>query len=724
MSFFTRIKSHKVLIVALSIGLLTFLLYAPTMRNEFIVWDDQNYVVQNPHVSGGLSWPEIIWAFTANYEANWHPLTWISHMADCQFFGLNPAGHHLTNILFHVANTLLLFFWLNRVTRKTARSALVAVFFGWHPLHVESVAWVAERKDVLCAFFWMLTLITYTRYVEFSKTHDSKIKFFYILSLFTFALSLMSKPMAVTLPFVLLLLDFWPYQRVNYSALPRLLREKIPFLALTLLDCFLTYAAQKNGGAVSNLTFIYRAENAIWAYLRYVSNTFWPADLAIIYPYKNHLPTDLIITSLILLFLWSGLFIYWRKRFPYMIVGWLWFLGTLIPAIGLVQVGSQALADRYMYIPSIGLLILIVWGAADLISFKSGLKRPVQGLAAILLIACFIITSVQITYWRNSFNLFTHAAEIIPDNAVAFFCLGNAFAEIGDRTNALIFYSQSVATDTNYYPSQLSLGKTLLEAGKYDEALPHFNRALQLDGKDVETEEAIGLAFLNSGHSQEAIAPLKFAADKIPDSGIAQNNLAAALIHEKRFSEALVHLQKAVQVEPKNILARYNLGFSLMMSSNFPAAVIQFEKVLELQPGYVNARYGLAQSFLKQENYAAAISACQETLRLNPDDLLALNELASLLATCPEAKFRDGVAAVQLASHACTLTQNHQPALLVALSAAQAETGNFPEAIAVIQNARILATTDGETNVLSQVDRLLNFYKNQKPFHGSLDGLL
>ena len=379
MPFKPPTKNQLFVLICLALALVTFALYAPMLRHGFINLDDQQYITANDHVRAGLTWSGVVWAFKTSEAANWHPLTWISHMTDCQMFGLNAGGHHLVNLLFHIANTLLLFFWLNKLTGALGRSFFVAALFAWHPLHVESVAWAAERKDVLSAFFWMLALIAYARFANLSKVQSPKSKVFYILALFLFACGLMSKPMVVTLPFVLLLLDFWPLQRFpisdfRFPVFFRLVLEKIPFFALAFASCLITYLVQKSGGATwsqAALPFHARIANALVAYVRYISKTFWPADLAVIYPYSRHWPAVLVGGAALVLAAWTGLFLWRARRNPHLIVGWLWFLGTLVPAIGLVQVGSQSMADRYTYIPGIGLFIVIVWGANDLLS-----RRP------------------------------------------------------------------------------------------------------------------------------------------------------------------------------------------------------------------------------------------------------------------------------------------------------------------------------------------------------------
>ena len=387
-------RNQQSALVCLVLGLVTAALYWPMLHHDFIgIYDDDAYLTENSHVSSGLTWSGVVWAFQSGYAANWHPLTWISHMLDCQLYGLNPWGHHLTNLLFHVANTLLLFLWLKQLTGTMWRSAFVAALFAWHPVHVESVAWAAERKDVLSAFFWMLTLLAYTRYVCESKVQSPKSKVFYVLALAFYALGLMSKPMVVTLPFVLLLLDFWPLNRLSKfqsqlaaSETPAtkpasyLIAEKLPFFALALAGSIIAYSVQQAGGAFWSpnvLPLQFRVANAVMAYVRYLSKAFWPVDLALIYPYPHHWSALLVMGATLTLVICSGWFIWRARRSPYLCVGWFWFLGTLVPTLGLVQVGVQSMADRYLYLPGIGLFIIVAWGLNDLISFRPQYRKPV-----------------------------------------------------------------------------------------------------------------------------------------------------------------------------------------------------------------------------------------------------------------------------------------------------------------------------------------------------------
>jgi len=746
------------LAIALVLGLVTFLLYLPVVRNDFVNFDDQGYITDNPHVNTGLSRANIVWAFTSGEQANWHPLTWISHMADCQFFGLNPGAHHLMDALLHVINTLLLFFLLKQMTGRIWPSAFVAALFGWHPLHVESVAWASERKDVLSTCFWLLTMMAYTKYVKQPRVSV------YLLALFLFACALMSKPMAVTLPFVLLLMDFWPLNRLTTENSPMgetiggrirrgtfLVFEKAPFFALALADCCVTFLVQRNGGAVMSanaLPFSYRLGNALWSYLRYVSSTLCPTDLSVIYPYKVHLPVDLVSVSIALLVIWTGLFFLWRKKFPYLLIGWLWFLGTLVPTIGLVQVGSQSMADRYMYIPGIGLFILIVWGVADVIRFHPQSRRIFVSVGVTALAVCLAATSWQISYWRNSISLFTHAIKATGDNSIAYYCLGLGYEKAGDKPDALTLYAKSVELEQNYWLAQLSLGRLLLEKGDDAEAMEHFSRAQQLAGKDEILESGLGRAFYNAGKTREAVAhlqtamqlepgnpqnhyffgvALKKAADITnaiaefdtalrlqPDYPEARYSLAETLLIAGQTNAALGQYETEVKLHPDNPEAHYNLGLAYLDNRQFAAAESEFNKNLQLTPDELKAHYQLAETFAAEKKYPDAAAQYRAALRLLPDFPDALNRLAWLLATCPDSQVRSGSEAVQLAGRACTLTGNTNQDFLTTLSAAYAEAGQFSNAVITIQ--KVQTPVAGNT---MQAGKMLKLYQAGQPFHDS-----
>ena len=479
---------HKlqIYLIYLALVLITLIAFEPLRQNGFVDYDDGKYVTANSQVQAGLNAKTIVWAFTTGHTGNWHPITWLSLMLDCELFGLDPKGHHLVNLLFHVANTLLLFWVLKGMTGAVWRSAFVAAAFALHPLHVESVAWASERKDVLSALFWMLTIAAYIRYVRQKNT------FWYLLALFAFAAGLMAKPMLVTLPFVLLLLDYWPLNRIilnskpyPLSAIRYTLYEKLPFFILSAVMSvvvFLVQQSAKSVVAIQSITLTSRAVNALAAYLMYMEKMIWPAHLAVLYPHPvNRLMVTEAAVGLFLLVVITSRIIDSAPNRKYLPVGWLWFLGTLVPVIGLVQVGQQAMADRYTYIPSIGLFIIIAWGAADLTAKWPSQKIALAASAAVVLMAMLLSTRMQVRYWKNSFTLFEHAIAVTKDNYIMQSNLGSAFRLKGDFDKAIDHYSQALKIQPDLSETHYNLALALQAKGRLDDALAHFRESLRIN---------------------------------------------------------------------------------------------------------------------------------------------------------------------------------------------------------------------------------------------------
>jgi tetratricopeptide (TPR) repeat protein len=522
-----NLKNHhyQFTVICLFLSLVTLGVYWPMMNNGFINFDDEQYVIANPHIVSGLTSSNILWAFKSGEAANWHPLTWISHMTDCDLFGLNPSGHHFVNLLFHIANTLLLFVWLRNLTNANWRSVFVAALFAWHPLHVESVAWASERKDTLSTFFWMLTLLAWTGFVK--KRSLAK----YFLALFFFACGLMSKPMVVTLPCVLLLLDFWPLNRVSltgekiFSRITFLIVEKTPFFILAAAGSAVTFLVQKTAGAMWASSWDSRVENVLLAYVRYASKLFWPHDLAIVYSYQQYWPIWLVVGAALILMIWTTLFIFRARQNPYLIVGWLWFIGTLVPAIGIVQVGAQSLADRYTYIPGIGLFILVAWGANELLDRWPDKKKFLPVVAGVALIALLGVTSIQINYWHDSTKLFLHAVEVTENNYVAENCLGKAFEKSGDNARALVCYMDAVKIEPRYPQAQFNLAICLFGFGKNSEGLEHLRAAAKLEPHNSDIQYDLGTFFLLHGSPLDAARGFRAALENRPNFPRAQREL-------------------------------------------------------------------------------------------------------------------------------------------------------------------------------------------------------
>lgn len=576
----TKPSSSKLFgLTCLVLALGTLALYWPTFHYPFINFDDNDYITNNPMVKAGLTWKGVVWAFNGIHEANWHPLTWLSLMLDYQFFGLHAGGFHFVNVLFHTANALLLFAFLRSTTGANWRSAVVAALFAWHPQHVESVAWISERKDVLSAFFWLLTMLTYARYARnpsghgMRATNDSSIEqhrvtshpwLWYALAVLFCACAMLSKPMAVTLPFALLLLDVWPLKRIELTAFPirnwkRLLLEKIPFYLLCVGVCAMTVIAQHGPGAVSSVDFSSRLGNVPVAYARYLSKMFWPVDLSIIYPYVYKWPLLLITGSGVLLLLISALTVIFFKKHTWPAIGWFWFLGTLVPAIGIVQVGAQSMADRYAYIPSIGVFIVVVWGVTELCVRRTNGKFILTLIGGCAIIGYALTASVQITYWRSTESLFVHALQVTRNNYVANNALGKTLEMAGHYEQAKRFYEEAVHIQPRYAVSQFNLGILLITLGQKTEALPHLIAAAELAPNDAE----------------------------------AQFNLGIFYLQDQKWSKAAEYFAATIKLQPNLAVAHYRYGQALVHLEKFSAAADQFREALHLQPDNANAKKAL-----------------------------------------------------------------------------------------------------------------------------------
>ncbi len=557
-----RLSSKQVFVVCVLLFGLVLWTFLPALHNGFINYDDDVYVTANTHVQGGLTWSNVAWAFENTDASNWHPLTWLSHMTDCELFGLNPQGHHLTSVLLHAINAVLLFLMLRRMTSATWRSLFVAAVFGLHPLRVESVVWIAERKDVLSMLFGLLSLLMYTVYAERRLGQKGKPWIFYILALLCFLLSLMSKPMLVTLPFVLLLLDYWPLNRFKNASAWKLVQEKTPFLLLVTASCVVTFIAQRRGGAMelmAGISFTDRCENALVSYCRYLGKLFWPDHLAIIYPVTNHWTIPIVILAAILLLALTVGTIVAHRFHPYLMVGWFWFLGTLVPVIGLVAVGEQAMADRYSYLPLIGVLIMVTWGTEEM---TRRWRHHVFGLSAVSLVTittCILSTRQNIGYWKNSETLFRHVIAVTDDN----------------------------------YSAHCNLGNSLLTQGRMEEALVELQAAVTLKPDSPQNLCNLGTALADLGRMDEAIIQFQKAEELRPDYGPAHHNLGMALEQKNQLDKAMSEYQKAVELMPSYAPAHNSLGIALAKNGHLDEAITQFQEAMRLDPSLIQAQKNL-----------------------------------------------------------------------------------------------------------------------------------
>jgi tetratricopeptide (TPR) repeat protein len=656
-------------LLAVLLVLVTMALYWPVTSYGFFDADDNNFVAANPVVQKGLTWESIKWACLNPVVCNWHPVTMWSHMLVCQVFGLKPWGHHLTNVLLHAANTGLVFLLFRLLTGALWRSVLVAALFAWHPLHVESVVWVAERKDVLSGCFGLLTLIAYACCGQ-DQSLKSKVQSpesdvsspwsvvrgpwsLHLLPLFFFALGLMSKPMLVTWPFVMLLLDYWPLRRLGpstfnfrprrseamagqLSTLLRLVREKIPFFVLAALMSVVTFVVQQRGGSLAmgeSLSLGGRSGNALISYCRHLGKLFWPTDMAVYYPHPGHWPMGKLVLAGGLVLGASVVVWVQRRRYPYLLVGWLWFVGMLVPVIGLVQTGGQAMADRHTYLPSLGLLLLAIWGANELTRRwrYQVLACSVAGGAVTIL--CLALTRQQIGYWKDSEVLFRHAVEVTKDNYVAHNMLGYELGKKGQSDEAMRQIQEAIRLQPNYAEAHNNLGSFLGQKGQTDEAIQQFQEALRLKPDGVEAQRNLGVALEKKGQEDQATSQYQQALRLKPDDAEAHNNFGVALYKKGQTEEAIRHYQEAIRLQPDYAKAHNNLGFALSKQGQTEEAIRHYQEAIRLQPDYAEAHNNLGVAFYQQRRSDEAIRQFQEALRLKPEFTEARKNLEAVLAT-------------------------------------------------------------------------------------------
>jgi tetratricopeptide (TPR) repeat protein len=739
------------------LALITFALFVPSLRHDFLKYDDQQYVTENPHVLSGLTWSGFLWAFKTFHASNWHPLTWLSHQLDCQLYGLHPAGHHLTNVLFHTANVVLLFLLLRRMTGAVWRSAFVAGLFVWHPLHIESVAWVAERKDVLSAFFFFLTLCSYVRYAE-ARGAGPEIRsprfevrgsglpapVIYLSALVFFALGLMSKPMVVTLPFVLLLLDCWPLNRFQpssqnseFKAFLPLLLEKLPFLLMSAIGCGLTLAAQQTAMvSTAGLRVSQRLEHSLLAYVHYVSALLAPRGMSIYYPYEKSVSTAVVLSAGLVLAGITILIFWFSGRRRYLVTGWLWFLGMLVPVLGLVQVGEQAWADRYTYLPSIGLFIILAWGFGDLMRLEWPGRAVLPWLAGASTAGLLALTSFQLRFWKDTRSVFEHSAQVTRKNPLAATVLGSLSAEEGKYGEAVACYRNALSYSPGFPEAHFYLGNAFDHQGDLDAAIAEYQKAIWYKPIQAQTHIRLGVAMAKQQKVAEAAAHYEAALKTNPESAIAHNNLAKLLHSQGRLEEAIRHYSDALKFDPSLAQAHNNLGILFLQKGRVAEGVAQIREALRLQPGDPESQLNLAQGLVDQQQwkeaadlfaktvtpatadpnvhfrFATALAHVQRTreamshyasaLLLQPDFPAALDGLSWLLATDPNPQFRNGVEAIRMAERACELTARKDPAKLKTLAATYAEAGRFPEAVAAVQEGLALAEASGHKELADQ----------------------
>jgi tetratricopeptide (TPR) repeat protein len=680
---------HRWTVLAVCLFLIAIVwgVFGQTLKHDFVNYDDDKYILSRPETTNGLTRQGIIWAFTHSHESsNWNPLTSISHMLDCQVYGLKAGGHHLTNILLHTVSVLLLFLLLRRMTGSLWRSAFVAGLFAVHPLHVESVAWISERKDVLSGVFFMLTLAAYLHYVR--RPSPGR----YVAVAFLFACGLLSKPMLVTVPFVLLLLDYWPLGRFaaveinaevarnpeapnevgreihvqsveisvdNVSAAPagsqpiyRLILEKIPLLFLAVGSCFLTLLEQQVAmNSMEALSLPLRISNALVSYVTYLWQMIWPANLAVFYPHLyEQVPVWHVAGAITVLLSVSVLAFALRKSRPYLVTGWLWYLSMSLPIIGIIQVGSQAHADRYTYLPHIGLYLIVAWGAVDLVAQWRKRGQVLRRAGLILILALAWEAWRQTAYWRDSKSLWTHTLAVTSDNYVA----------------------------------HNNLGLALQASGQLDDAIFHYQKAVQTNP---------GVARHNVGIA------------------LAHNNLGYALVQKGLLGDAIFHFKRALALSPDFANAYYNLGNALLQTGDIDDAIVQWHKTLAIRPDDTEARTNLGNALLTKGDLREAILHYAKVLEIAPNSVWALNDLAWIRATASDPSLRDGAEAIELAQRALRLSREENPTFLRTLAAAYGEAGRFSEAIETAHRASDLALRNDDAALARQLGRDVDLYQ-------------
>ncbi len=712
---FNRERLGQPAFICLWLALVTLLVYVPVFQAQFIGFDDDEYVFANPHVLGGITLANLRWAFVTNHAANWHPVTWISLMLNSQYFGSSAGAFHAVNLLLHVANTLLLFLWLHGATGAKWRGALVAALFALHPLHVESVAWISERKDVLSTLFWMLALVTYTDYAKTGRISR------YFFALLLFGIGLMAKPMLVSLPFVLLLLDYWPLGRFAERRTFGLLIEKLPFLAFSIASSVVTVFAQHGVHAIAPLDLapiFVRAQNAPIACIAYIGKLFWPSGLAVFYPYDRHPSLLLAFLSLAALVIVSAVAILIRRHKPYVFTGWFWFLITLVPVIGIVQVGLQSMADRYTYIPLIGLFIILAWGGWDSLN-RLRIPPFAQALgASIALVLCAGLTRAQLRYWHDSIALFQHALNVTADHGAAEANLGYALAEQGQDDKAIAHYKAVLKShprgDATVWNN---LGGSLAATGKLEEAIDAFQNALKLDPSMGDAHENLALALARKGRQQESLIHLGDAARLEPENARVHNIYAVMLGAAGRTDEAMQEFQRALRLAPDSAATHANLANLLAKQHARDEAIAQYSEALRLNPAFVEAHYNIASLLREEGRTEDAIAHYMAALQIKADYVPAMVSLAWIYATTSgKAAGQHAGEAVRLAEQACRISGCKDSGLLDTLAAAYANAGRFQEAVKTGEEAFSIAKAAGENDFADSIRARIALYKKESPF--------
>ena len=701
------------LLICVALAAVVFAAFEGVRNNDFVTYDDDGYIIDNAAVQNGLNIKSIEWAFTTWHKANWHPLTWVSHIIDCSVFGLNPGWHHLANVGFHIANAVLLFLILKRMTGAFWPSVFVAAVFGLHPLTVESVAWASQRKNVLSTFFALLTIAAYYRYTR--KPNTAR----YLLVAVTFAAGLLAKPMLVTLPFVLILLDYWPIGRfdntTNRGRFWPAIADKLPLLFMSAAASVMTYLAQANSAAVADTVMAplaLRFSNALVSYVRYIEKMFYLASLALLYPLDLNEPgLWLTIGCAAALLLATAVVILKRHGRGYLLMGWLWYLGTLVPVIGLVQVGSQAMADRYAYWPGIGIYIIIAWLAQDIAARFRPAKVIFCTAGIVALVILLAMTRVQVGYWKDSLSLYEHSAAVTKNNYVMHNNSGEIYRTSDHPDKAMEHFRRALEINPSYVKAYNNIGCLLGDNGLFAEAATAFEQAIAIEPGYIRARTNYGIVLAKQGLYDKAIEQFTVILLMVPDDSEALNNLWQTGIKGNKPSEVLKIITVLQQTSPDNAELCYRAGVLYGMQQQTDEAIPQLEKAVKLNPDHAAARGALGRLLFQKGRFRESAAQYDISARLDPTNVETLYSYAMLLTHAPDPNIINPELATALAQEACRLTDYNQPDPLDILARVYASQKKWPEAINAAQQAIDAATRNGKNELAGQIKGRLELYQ-------------
>lgn len=641
-AFQSRFKSftlkYSTILVCLFLVTTVVVVYGQTLGHDFVYFDDNHYVAENARVRSGITFDNIQWAFTTFHLEFWHPLTWLSLMLDTQLFGVHPGGYLFTNLVLHLLNSLLLFAFFKRATASVWQSAMVAALFALHPLHVESVAWIAQRKDVLSTFFWILTMLCYLWWVRRPGFKT------YLAVLLSLTCGLMAKSMLITLPFVLVLMDYWPLGRLPYDpgtrtfwpALLSRLGEKAPLIAVAVAAGVLTFLAQQSGGGIKSTAAVSvadRISNALISYVAYLTKMVWPVKLACFYPFPDSFAPWQVGGALLLLVLGTGSAVRSTRRHPFAVVGWLWYLGTLVPVIGLVKIGAFSMADRYSYVPLIGIFIVIIWGVPELLAGVNHRQTVMACLATLTLAMCTLTAANQVRYWQDGFSLFTHAQKVTSNNWFAHIALGRDLLRREKLNAAIEQLSETLRLKPNYIPAYIVLGVAYARQNKMDEAIAYLTRAERMNPNLADVQVSLGILYQQQGDAEKANRFFKKTLEIEPQNATAHKYLGNLMAARGELDAAGIHYAEALRIKPGDASVHYNLGLIMEKQGKNEKAIEQFRAALKIEPANADAHYNLANVMVKQNKLNEAAGHYQKALAIKPDFIQALVNLALVYAT-------------------------------------------------------------------------------------------